>query len=84
VIQSVQAFHGVVMDTLKVQQDELAALGFQASNITDELVSISGSETSTASVFRNQLQADDLVLRVQIRDTEYRIDALREYIRHNF
>jgi len=84
VIQNVQAQHGVVIKILKVQQDELKALTVQDVKIVDTMASIADSSTTAALVFRNQLRADEFLLRVQILDTTFRVASLQRYLYNNF
>lgn len=41
-------------------------------------------DTSTALVFRNQLKADQFLLRVELQDAQYRVQKLQQYIVDSF
>jgi hypothetical protein len=62
----------------------LITLQRENTQIGETLAKIGDSDTSTALVFRNQLTADQIALRVQIEDTEYRLAGLKQYLANNF
>jgi len=41
-------------------------------------------ETSNAVMFRNELLADQLILRVDVSDVQFRIAHLKQFIADNF
>jgi len=41
-------------------------------------------DTSNAIAFRNQLIADQMILRVEIADVEFRMSKLQEFLDANF
>jgi hypothetical protein len=84
VMQSIQVYHKIVSDLVAVQSEELRRLKVERQKIADTSTAISGSDTSLALIFRNQLNADSLALNVQLRDTTYRLDKLNQYLRDNF
>ena len=73
-----------IEETIEIQEGQLKVLTDQDVKITTDLASLDGVETSNALTFRNQLLADQVVLRVDIGDTKFRLERLRQYFAENF
>ncbi len=73
-----------IEDTLSFLRPQLLALLEHDSEIEQSLASIEGMGTSNSQAFQNQLLADQIVLRVDIGDIQFRLDWLEAYLRHNF
>lgn len=73
-----------MVDTVAIQKQQLDTLKVHDAEIQKDLDALAGVETSNALTFRNQLIAEQLVLRVEIDDVTFRIEQLNEYIAHNF
>jgi hypothetical protein len=73
-----------VMDTIKIQQDQLAILLTHDGQIDDNLTSIAGVDSAAALTFKTQLLADKIVLEVDVKDVQFRIATLQEYLAANF
>jgi hypothetical protein len=84
VMQNVKTLHATVLEAIGAQQVALITLQRENTQIGETLAKIGDSDTSTALVFRNQLTADQIALRVQIEDTEYRLAGLKQYLANNF
>jgi hypothetical protein len=75
---------GQIADTLSFLRPQLAALLEHDSDIQKSLHNIEGLDTSSALSFKNQLLADQIVLRVDLGDIQFRLDWLESYLHDNF
>ena len=73
-----------IEETIEIQEGQLKVLTDHDTAIARDLASLDGVETSSALSFRNQLLADQVILRVDIGDTEFRLARLRQYSAENF
>ena len=73
-----------IVDTLSFLRPQLTTLLEHDSDIEKSLRSIEGLDTSNALAFKNQLLADQIVLRVDIGDIQFRLDWLQSYLHDNF
>lgn len=73
-----------ITDTLSFLHPQLTALLRHDSDIEDLLRSIEGLDTGNSLAFRNQLLADQIVLRVDIGDIEFRLNWMESYLHDNF
>jgi hypothetical protein len=73
-----------IEDTLSFLRPQLSALLDHDSDIEKSLGSIEGLGTSNSQAFKNQLLADQVVLRVDIGDIQFRLDWLGSYLHDNF
>jgi hypothetical protein len=73
-----------IEDTVTFMRPQLSALVEHNSDIDKSLRSIEGLDTSNSLTFKNQLLADQIVLRVDIGDIQFRLDWLESYLRDNF
>jgi hypothetical protein len=75
---------GQIADTLSFLRPQLMALLEHDSDIEKSLRNIEGLDTSSALAFKNQLLADQIVLRVDLGDIQFRLDWLESYLHDNF
>jgi hypothetical protein len=73
-----------MQDTISLLRPQLAALLEHDSEIEKSLLSIEGLDTTNARTFKNQLLADQVVLRVDIGDIQFRLNWLQAYLQTNF
>lgn len=73
-----------IEDTISIQQEQLRVLQDHDIDIVKDLTSMDGVETSNALSFKNQLLADQTILRVDIGDIQFRIALLQQYLSTNF
>lgn len=73
-----------IEETISFLQPQLRTLLDHDSEISDNLKSVEDVDTSNAVIFRNQLLSDQILLRVDIGDLQFRLDALQSYLRNNF
>lgn len=71
-------------DTIKIQQDQLQFLLTHEQQIEDNLTSIKDVDSAAALTFKTQLVADKIVLTVEIRDVQFRLKTLQDYLQTNF
>jgi hypothetical protein len=73
-----------IEDTIGIQQQQLKLLLDHDADIGRTLKSVDGMDTASALAFRNQLLADQVVLRVDIGDVKFRLARLNQYLADNF
>jgi hypothetical protein len=73
-----------IVETITIEDNQLAELRKQAKAVDDQLNSLEGIETEAAMSFHNQLTADRIILEVNIGDAMFRAETLRRYLRSNF
>ena len=73
-----------ITDTMEIEKTQLVILHAHDKEIEANLRSLEGVDTSNAIAFRNQLIADQMVLRVEIGDVEFRMSKLQEFFDANF
>jgi hypothetical protein len=73
-----------IAGTISFLRPQLTALLEHDSDIEKSLRSIEGLDTSSALAFKNQLLADQIVLRVDLGDIQFRLDWLESYLHENF
>lgn len=73
-----------IEDTLSFLRPQLAALLAHDADIEKSLQSIEGLGTNNSHAFKNQLLADQVVLRVDVGDVQYRLNWLESYLKDNF
>lgn len=73
-----------ILDTIKIQRDQLNVLVIHDGQINEALKSIEKVDSSAALAFRTQLLADRIVLNVDIQDVQFRIDLLKKFLEANY
>jgi hypothetical protein len=71
-------------DTIVIQEEQLKVLLSHDAEIEKDLLALDGVETSNAVMFRNELLADQLILRVDVSDVQFRIAHLKQFVADNF
>jgi hypothetical protein len=71
-------------DTIVIQEEQLKVLLSHDAEIEKNLRALDGVETSNAVMFRNELLADQLILRVDVSDVQFRIAHLKQFVADNF
>jgi peptidoglycan/xylan/chitin deacetylase (PgdA/CDA1 family) len=84
VYQGAEQLRQQVVEALKVEKDKIEQLKTQESMLNENLELIKDVSTSAAITFGNQLSADRLLLAVDMRDAEFRLSQLQEYLAYNF
>lgn len=73
-----------IENTTIMLSSQLDVLLAHDAEIQQGLTSLEGVDTSNVIAFRNQLLADQLVLRVDVQDLRYRLLVLNSYLQDNF
>jgi hypothetical protein len=73
-----------ITETVQIDEEQLKVLLAHDADIDQTLQSLNGVDTAAALTFKNQLQADRLVLQVDIQDMQFRLTLLRQYLIDNF
>jgi hypothetical protein len=84
VVRQSAVLKGQIVETLSFLRPQLTALLEHDSDIEKSLRNIEGLDTSSALAFKNQLLADQIVLRVDLGDIQFRLDWLESYLHDNF
>jgi hypothetical protein len=84
VTRNAQILEQQIRQSIAVQEAELQALQQQEEEIDRNLQRIAAIDTPAAFGFANQLDADKIVLRVEIKDVKFRLQQLKDYIEKNF
>lgn len=79
-----EILHQTLVQSLSAQTSALAQLSTRSKLLADRLGSVQDPQTTAAIVFRNQLTVDQILLTVEIRDVEFRISQLQQYLQDNF
>lgn len=73
-----------IHDTIAIQQQQLDILTTHNGQIADNLKTIEGVDSAAALTFKTQLEADQIVLGVDIQDVQFRIQTLNKFLQDNF
>ena len=73
-----------ISDTIVIQEEQLRVLLSHDAEIEKNLRALDGVETANAVMFRNELLADQLILRVDVSDVQFRIAHLKQFVADNF
>jgi hypothetical protein len=84
VIRNADILKQQLVDNISVQGNRLAALQEQLKEIENNMELVDKAETSAALDFRNQLTTAQLMLKIEIGDSSFRLDRLREFLTRNF
>jgi hypothetical protein len=84
VVQQAALLEKQIVETIKTREDQLKSLQEHDAQVQKELNSLQNVETSTALTYRDQLIADQLVLQVDIKDLQFRLTQLYQYLKDNF
>lgn len=84
VVQQAKILESQVVDTIALDEGQLKVLVDQDKELDSEIAAVANLDTSAAVGFRNQLMGDQLILRVDIDDMQFRLVLLRQYLIDNF
>jgi hypothetical protein len=83
-IQTAVALQKQVADNIAALESKAKVLQAQEGTIESNLALVKDVATSVALSFNMQLRSDQLLLRVEIADTQFRLDNLKQYLQDNF
>lgn len=84
VVQNANDLKVRLQDLISASRTSLAALLEQQQVINENLKSIEGADTSAAIGFHDQLQADNLLLQIEIGNTTFTLNQLTTFLAANF
>ena len=84
VVQSAETLRQQLMDAIRVESNRMDSLKAQQSSLDENIALVQDVSTGAGITFANQLAADRLMLGVELKDSEYRISMLRDYLTYNF
>jgi hypothetical protein len=84
VIRGAEVLKQQVLNGISVQDGRLKALQEEQRQIESNLQLLGTAETTAAMDFRNQLNTAQLLLEIEIGDSSFRLDRLREFLGRNF
>jgi len=70
--------------SIEIQKEQLRRLTEHDTQLTKDIASLDQVETGHALSFRNQLVADQVILRVDVGDIQFRLAQLQQYLADNF
>ena len=73
-----------IEESIAVREQEVMRLESQDRTIQEHMTAVRDVDSSAAIGFRNQLLVDNLALRVELGDAQFRLEKLREYLSSNF
>jgi hypothetical protein len=84
VVHNAQVLEQQIRQSISVEQADLRALQEQQKELDGNLQRLVGVDTSAALGFGSQLDADKVVLQIDISDVTFRLQALQDYLENNF
>ncbi len=84
VIRNMEVLRQQLVASVSMQEARMKSLQAESDQIGNNLQMVANPDTSAAFDFRNQLTAAQLLLQVEIGDTTFRLDRLREYLTKNY
>ncbi len=84
VFRNAEVLKQQVVNSISVQDNRLKALQEQQKQIENNLQLLGHAETSAALDFLNQLTTAKLLLEIEIGDSGYRLNSLKDFLGRNF
>jgi hypothetical protein len=84
VVASAEVLRQQLADAILVESNRLSDLKAQQTSLDENILLVQDVSTATGITFANQLAVDRLVLSVDLKDSEYRLTTLRDYLAYNF
>lgn len=72
------------MNNITTQQNRLDALQLEYRQIEKNLQLVSAPDTTAAYEFRNQLSTTQILLRIEMDDSSFRLDRLKDFLAKNY
>ena len=73
-----------VVENITAQQSRLDALQLESQQIETSLQQVATPDTSAAFEFRNQLSTTQVLLRIELGDSTFRLDRLKDFLARNY
>lgn len=84
VARNAEVLHQQLLSGITVQENRLKSLEEEKQQIEDNLKLVSGTDTTAALDFSNQLSSTELLLGIEIGDAGFRLQQMREFVEKNF
>jgi peptidoglycan/xylan/chitin deacetylase (PgdA/CDA1 family) len=84
VVSSADTLHQQLMHALDVEDGRRVELTAQVKSLDTNLLTVGDGSTSVAITYLNQLQGDRVMLEVDEKDSEFRVESIRAYLAHNW
>jgi peptidoglycan/xylan/chitin deacetylase (PgdA/CDA1 family) len=84
VVESAEQLRQQLVDTIRVESNRMDNLKAQQTSLNENIALVQEVSTGAGITFANQLAADRLMLAVELKDSEYRLSMLRDYVSYNF
>jgi peptidoglycan/xylan/chitin deacetylase (PgdA/CDA1 family) len=84
VVQSAEQLRQQLVDAIRVESNRMDNLKAQQNTLDENIALVQDVSTGAGITFANQLAADRLMLGVELKDSEYRMSMLRDYLEYNF
>lgn len=73
-----------VIESMTAQQSRFDALDIESQQIEKSLQQVATPDTSAAIEYRNQLSTAQILLRIELSDSSFRLDLLKGFLARNF
>ena len=73
-----------VAENIAAQQSRLDALQAESQQVDKSLQLVAAPDTTAAFDYRNQLSSTQILLRIEISDSAFRLDRLKDFLGKNY
>jgi hypothetical protein len=82
--RGMEVLRAQLVQTLAAERTRLDALQRESQQIDKSLQLVASPDTTAAIDFRNQLSSTQILLRIELGDSSFRIDRLNEFLNKNY
>jgi hypothetical protein len=83
-VRSMEELHTQITENIAAQERRLKSLQEESQQASENLRLIGNADTTAALDFRNDLTATQLLLDIEIGDTNFRLERLRDFLAVNY
>lgn len=84
VMRNAEVLRQQLLSGISVQENRLKSLQDEEKQVEDNLKQVSGTDTTAALDFNNQLSSMQLLLGVDLGDASFRLDQMRQFLDKNY
>ncbi|HEY6250334.1 MAG TPA: hypothetical protein VI685_10255, partial [Candidatus Angelobacter sp.] len=84
VTRNAETLQQQLVSGISIQENRLKSLEDEKKQVEENLKLISGTETTAALDFSNQLSSMQLLLEIEIGDAGFRLEQTREFVDKNY
>ncbi|HEY6350602.1 MAG TPA: hypothetical protein VI636_14445 [Candidatus Angelobacter sp.] len=84
VIRNAEVLHQQLLSGISVQENRLKSLEDEKQQVEENLKLVSGTETTAALDFDNQLSSMQLLLGLEIGDATFRLEQMQQFVGQNY